>query len=172
MRNQLLLIEDVEDLGRSGDVVTVKPGYARNYLIPQKKAVTATKTTMQMQAKLQQERAKKALVDKKEAEEIAEQIKGKEYTIKVKVDPEGHMYGSVSLLDITKLLEAEGMKLEKRAVQLAHPIKSLGTVTVNVRLKEGVMTHIILNVESETPLPLKPVKKAEIEVKEEPTQET
>ncbi len=60
MRNQLLLIEDVEDLGRSGDVVSVKPGYSRNYLLPQKKAVVADKFTLRLQAKLKEERSKRA----------------------------------------------------------------------------------------------------------------
>ncbi|HSX11933.1 MAG TPA: 50S ribosomal protein L9, partial [Rhabdochlamydiaceae bacterium] len=87
MKNQLLLVEDVDDLGRSGDVVSVKPGFARNFLIPQKKAVVATKGTLRMQERLKEERAQKAIVDKKEAEEFAARIEGMVLTTTVKVDP-------------------------------------------------------------------------------------
>src|SRR5579872_4257004 len=111
MQYQLLLVEDVDDLGRSGEIVKVKPGYARNFLLPRKFAVIADKGTLRMQARLQEERAKRAEVDKKEAEELALTINGKEVSILVKVDPEGHMYGSVSAHDIAHLFEKEGIKL-------------------------------------------------------------
>lgn len=149
VRNQLLLIEDVEDLGRSGDVVTVKPGYARNFLLPQKKAVIADPFTLRMQAKLKEERAKRAEIDRKEAEELAKQIEGKVLTIEVKVDPDGHMYGSVAALDIVRLFEKEGITLERRNIILPHPIKTLGVHPIKLRLKEGVPTQITLKVMSE-----------------------
>src|ERR1700722_6063765 len=114
MRNQLLLIEDVEDLGRSGDVVSVKPGYCRNFLLPQKKAVVADKFTLRMQARLKEERAKRAESDRKDAEEVSRKIEGMVLAIEVKVDPDGHMYGSVSAMDIVRLLEKEGIVIEKR----------------------------------------------------------
>src|SRR5689334_17894347 len=99
MANKLLLMKDVEELGRSGDVVSVKPGYARNYLLPQGFAVLADKKALKMQARLQEERRKKAVEDKKEAEELAQAIDGVTLTTIVKVDHEGHMYGSVSAHD-------------------------------------------------------------------------
>jgi large subunit ribosomal protein L9 len=111
-----------------------------------------------MQARLQEERAKRAEVDKREAEALALGINGKEMTILVKVDQEGHMYGSVSALDIVHLFEKEGIKLERRNVVLPHPLKELGTFKINLRLKEGVPATIVLKVESETPLPQKEQK--------------
>jgi large subunit ribosomal protein L9 len=158
MQYQLLLVEDVDDLGRSGEIVKVKPGYARNFLLPRKVAVIADKGTLRMQARLQEERAKRAEVDKREAEALALGINGKEMTILVKVDQEGHMYGSVSALDIVHLFEKEGIKLERRNVVLPHPLKELGTFKINLRLKEGVPATIVLKVESETPLPQKEQK--------------
>lgn len=163
MNYQLLLIEDVDDLGRSGEVVKVKPGFARNFLLPQKRAVIADKGTLRMQARLQEERAKRAEVDKKEAEALALKINGKELTILVKVDPDGHMYGSVAAQDIANLFEKEGIALEKRSVLLHHPIKALGDVTINLRLKEGVPASFKLTVQSETPLPQ---KKEEVKTEE------
>ena len=81
MANQFLLIEDVDALGRSGDVVKAKPGYARNFLLPQKKAVIADKHTLRMQAKLKEEREKQAVLDRGEAEKLAERINGMSLTI-------------------------------------------------------------------------------------------
>ena len=159
MGNQLLLIEDVDDLGRSGDVVSVKPGYARNFLLPQKKAVVADKFTLRLQARLKQERAKRAEIDKKDAEFLAEKITQKTLEITVKVDPEGHMYGSVTALDIVRLFqESEEISLEKRNVLLSHPIKSIGDHTVQLRLKEGVPASFTLRVKSDIPLSVKTAK--------------
>lgn len=149
MSNQLLLLQDVDELGRSGDVVRVKPGYARNFLLPQKKAVVADKFTLRMQAKLKEERAKRAEVDRKESEETAAKINGMVLTIEVKVDPDGHMYGSVSATDIIRLFEKEGIKLERRNVVLPQPIKTLGVHPIHLKLKEGVPAQITLKVNGE-----------------------
>ena len=132
MRNQLLLLEDVEDLGRSGDIVSVKPGYCRNFLLPQKKAVVADKYTLRMQTKLKEERSKRAETDRQEAEEMAKKIEGMVFSIEVKVDPDGHMYGSVSALDIVRLFEEKGIVIERRNVVLIHPIKTLGVHPINL----------------------------------------
>lgn len=148
MQNQLLLLEDVEDLGRSGDVVKVKPGYSRNFLIPQKKAVVADKFTLRLQAKLKEERAKQAEVDRQAAEELAKKLDGMVLETEVKVDPDGHMYGSVSAMDIVKLFEAQGIVLEKRNIVLLHPIKTLGVHPITLKLKEGVPAQITLKVHS------------------------
>ncbi len=155
MQNQLLLIEDVDNLGRSGDVVSTKPGYARNFLLPQKKALIADKFTLRMQAKLKEERAKRAVVDRKEAEELAQQIVGKEFSIVVKVDPDGRMYGSVSSQDIVKMLSDQGFVVERKSVVLTHPIKQLGVHSIQLKLKEGVPANISLSIVSDKPLAVK-----------------
>jgi len=155
MRNQLLLLEDVDDLGRSGDIVSVKPGFSRNYLLPQKKAVIADPYTLRMQAKLKEERAKRADVDRKHSEELAQKIEGLSLEIAVKVDPDGHMYGSVTQADIIQLLEPMGIPLERRNVLLPHPIKTLGQQTIQLKLKEGIPAHFTLNVIAEMAQELK-----------------
>lgn len=150
MATKLLLIEDVEDLGRSGDIVNVKAGYSRNYLLPQGFAVVADKNALRMQARLQEERKKKALIDKQEADKLASALEGVTLTTIVKVDHEGHMYGSVNAHDIVILLEQQHqIVLEKRNIALKHPIKELGSHKINVKLKEGVTATITLNVEPE-----------------------
>jgi large subunit ribosomal protein L9 len=155
MRNQLLLLEDVDNLGRSGDIVSVKPGFARNCLLPQKKAVIADPYTLRMQAKLKEERGKRADVDRKHSEELAQKIEGLSLEIAVKVDPDGHMYGSVTQADIVHLLEPVGIQLERRNVLLLHPIKTLGLQTINLKLKEGIPAQFTLNVIAELAQELK-----------------
>jgi large subunit ribosomal protein L9 len=150
MATKLLLLSDVEDLGRSGDIVSVKPGYARNFLLPQEKAVVADKNALRLQARLQEERNKKALHDRQESEVIAKSFEGLTLAKIVKVDHDGHMYGSVSITDILHLLQQHaGVALEKRSVLLKHPIKELGVHTIGVKLKEGVSGSFMLKVMAE-----------------------
>lgn len=150
MAAKLLLIEDVEDLGRSGDIVSVKPGFARNFLLPRGFAVVADKGALRMQARLKEEREKQAALDKAEAEKSAEQIAAVVLSTIVKVDQDGHMYGSVTAHDIAELLQSQAnIDLEKRAIVLKHPIKVVGVHKINVKLKEGVTTALTLKVMSE-----------------------
>ncbi|MBM3198130.1 MAG: 50S ribosomal protein L9 [Chlamydiae bacterium] len=162
MGNQLLLLEDVECLGRSGDLVSVKPGYARNFLVPQKKAVVATKFTLRMQEKLQEERRKRAVVDLEESQGIVQLLGSLTFSVEVKVDPEGHLYGSVNTGDIAHLLQEKGIHVEKHRVQLTRPIKTLGTHTISLKLKEGVIASFELQVVSDQPIVL-PVETQETE---------
>lgn len=147
MATKLLLIEDVEDLGRAGDIVNVKPGYARNFLIPQQFAIVADKCALKRQARLQEERQKRAIEDRKESEELATKMEGLTLSTVVKVDHEGHMYGSVSQADILHLLnEQHGIALEKKNIPLKHPIKEVGVFDLNLKLKEGIQVKISLKV--------------------------
>ncbi len=150
MAAKLLLIKDVEDLGRSGDIVSVKPGYARNFLLPSKFAVLADKNALRMQARLQEERAKKALADKQESDAIAASLEGVVLTTIVKVDHDGHMYGSVSAHDVIVLLQEQAnIALEKRSIGLKHAIKKTGVHEIPVKLKEGVTSQVTLKVMTE-----------------------
>ncbi len=152
MQNQLLLLDDVENVGRSGDVVSVRPGFARNFLLPQKKAVVADKFTLRLQEKLKEERAKRAEVDKRESLALAERIAPMELSLVVKVDPDGHMYGSVAATDVVKLFENEGITLERKNVLLPQAIKEIGTHKVQLKLKEGVPATVTLKIISDKPI--------------------
>ncbi len=164
MQNQLLLLQDVEALGRSGDLVTVKPGYARNFLIPQKKAVVADNYTLRLRARLMEERAKQAVIDKKEAEDVAAQYETLDLSIEVKVDADGRMYGSVAAGDVVKVCAKEGVEITKKSIILVHPIKTLGMHSVQVKMKEGVIASLNLNVYGD-----RVIKKAEpVEIIEAP----
>jgi large subunit ribosomal protein L9 len=146
MKQQYLLVEDVEDVGRSGELISVKPGFARNYLLPQQKAVLASAHTLRMQVLLQKERAEKAAVDKREAEELAAKYTGLALEIKVKVDPEGHMYGSVGATDIIELFDKQGLKVDRRNVGLNKPIKGTGVHQLTLKLKEDVACSYTLQI--------------------------
>lgn len=157
MAHKLLLLQDVDALGRSGDIVNVRPGFARNFLLPRGLAILADKNALRRQNRLKEERSKQAAVDKQESEEHANRLKDVTLSTVVKVDHEGHMYGSVSATDIMRLLEEQAsLVLEKRAIQLPHPIKEVGVHTIKVKLKEGVLASCVLHVvaeESHLPAP-------------------
>jgi len=150
MAAKLLLIEDVDSLGRSGEIVSVKPGHARNYLLPQGLAVVADKRALRQQERLVAERLKKAAEDEREANAIASRIQGTTLTTVVKVDHDGHMYGSVTAHEIIDLLkENSQIELEKKNVQIKHAIKTTGVHDIHVKLKEGVECTFHLKVMSE-----------------------
>lgn len=144
---QLLLVRDVEKLGRSGDVVRVRNGFARNFLVPQGLAVIADKATLRRQTRLREERLKQAEQDRQESTAMAERLQSVTLTTIVKVDPEGHMYGSVSDHDLMHLLQEQGgIHIERRAFQLKQPLKTTGVHTVAIKLKEGIVGEVRIKV--------------------------
>lgn len=150
MATKLLLLVDVEHLGRSGEIVNVRPGYGRNFLLPNEYAVVADARALKMQARLQEERRLKAIEDKKESEALAGKLETIHLNVVVKVDHDGHMYGSVSTLDVVHLLkEQAGIEIEKKNIGLKHAIKEIGVHTIPVKLKEGVQASITLKIVSE-----------------------
>lgn len=163
----LLLLEDVINYGRKGDLVHVAPGFARNYLLPKRKALLATRVTIKMREKLQKERKEQAEIDRKESEKLAAKLEGKTFETTVKVDPEGHLYGSVTAHDIMEIVVREGFVIEKKHVALAHPIKQIGTYQVNLRLPEGVEVAVGLIVKPDREIVRKAAVAQEAEVKEE-----
>ncbi len=153
MASKLLLVEDVGDLGRKGDLVEVRPGFARNFLLPTGKAVIADQRTIRLQAKLQEERRQRAIEERKESEKVAERFVDLVIETTVNTDQEGHMYGSVSAVDVVELLKNQhNIEIEKRFVQLKHPIKELGEHTLHFRLNEGVEANCTLKIEAKSAL--------------------
>ena len=148
---QLLLLEDVINLGKKGELASAKPGFIRNYLLPQKKAVIADKRTIRLQEQLKTERAAQSATDKKDSQALAVRIKEKTLTTKVKNDPQGHLYGSVASSDIVKILkDQEDVTIERKNVILPKPFKTVGVFTVQLRLKEDVEATFRLKIEGET----------------------
>lgn len=146
---KVLLIEDVLHLGRSGEIKDVAAGFARNYLLPKQYAVIADKATLRLKEKLQKQRAEKAEQDKQESLSLASQVQNLILTQVVKVDPDGHMYGSVSAADIVKLFDQEGYSVAKQFIDLHSPIKKTGVHEIHLNLKEGVNCAVKLKVLAE-----------------------
>jgi len=170
MQNQLLLLEDVGGLGRKGEIVRAKAGFVRNFLLPQKKCVIANANTLKMQDRLKQEREKQTAVDRKASEELAAKLKNFILKTEVKIDADGKMYGSVTQLEIARMMQEKGFALERRHVTLPQAVKSLGIHTIPLRLAEGVSASVTLEVLPEGgPIP---EKKKEEEKKEEAEEET
>ena len=146
MAVEVLLIEDVTDLGRAGEVHRVASGFARNFLYPKGFAVGADRNTLRKQERLQAERAKIAAEDRAQAEALAAKLDGLVLTSIVKVDHTGQMYGSVTLSDLMQLFAQKGFELEKRTLHLPHAIKTTGEHALTLSLKEGVTALCTLRV--------------------------
>lgn len=150
MANKVLLLQDVEKLGRKGDIASARPGYIRNYLVPQGFAVIPTRQTLRQQTKLQEERRQQAIEDKRDAEAAATHLIDKVLKVFVKVDPDGKMYGSVSILDIVHMLKEQvNLEIDRRSIQLKQPIKEIGVHTIAMKFKEGIGAEIKLKVMAE-----------------------
>jgi large subunit ribosomal protein L9 len=143
---QIILLERVENLGFMGDEVAVKPGYARNYLLPQKKALRATQSNREyFQAKRAELEARNA-ERRKEAEEAAKRIDGMVVSMIRQAGETGQLYGSVTARDIADQLAEQGARVERGQIQLGRQIKTIGLHPVDVRLHPEVSVEITVNV--------------------------
>lgn len=146
---RIILKETIESLGIIGSEAEVKKGYARNYLLPQGKAVLATPQNRKL---MEKERTRFELQIAKEtahAEEMAKRIDGVTCTLKGKVSEENRLYGSITVRDIMTALAAQGIEVEKNMVLLNEPIKTLGTYTIPIRVYKGVKPQITVEVTAE-----------------------
>ena|SRR3569623_395167 len=135
---QVILREDMENLGKSGDVVTVKPGYGRNYLIPQGKAVTATKADVARVAHEKRVIAARNAKLQKDAQAEADRLNQVSVSIAVQVGEEDKLYGSVTAKDIAEAYRAKGVAVDSKKLVLDEPIKTLGLSEVTIKLAHGV----------------------------------
>lgn len=143
---QVILLERIGRLGQMGDTVTVKDGYARNFLLPQGKALRANKANKQF---FEQERAQleaRNLEAKEEAAKLAERIEGQRFVVIRQAGETGHLYGSVATRDIAEVVTKGGFSLDRRQVLLDRPIKLLGLKDVQIQLHPEVEATITINV--------------------------
>ncbi len=146
---QIILQEDVDKLGHRGDVVTVKPGYARNFLLPRKLAIEATSGNMKALERIRGALSKKTATELDAAQKQAELLNIVSLKFTRKTGENDHLFGSVTSADIADGLAAEGFKIDKRQVQLGEPIKALGEYPVTVKVFRDVMASIKVHVEKE-----------------------
>ena len=145
----ILLREDIDNLGGRGEIVSVKAGYARNFLFPRGYAIMATKGNVRQ---VEQERAlllKKAAEEKSTADAQLEQMKALSFTFERKAGESGTLFGSVTSIDIADALQAKGYDIDRRKITLKSPIKEIGDYTIPVKLHREVVLELPITVKVE-----------------------
>ena len=144
---KVILLENVKRIGSIGEVIDVKRGYARNFLIANKKALYASKENILEVEKIKSELSKKDNEKKKEATKISEQVNGKEYLVKKLSTENNELYGSVKPVEISKLIkELDNEEIKPSMIQLIEEIKSLGTFKVKIDLHPEIQANIKIKV--------------------------
>lgn len=143
---EVILLERIEKLGQMGEVVTVKPGFARNYLLPQKKALRASKDNLAYFEKQRVQLEALNLKRKEEAQAVADKMSGLSVLMVRQAGESGQLYGSVSGKDVADAVKAAGYTIERRMVNLDQPIKTLGSYGVRISLHPEVAVVVTINV--------------------------
>jgi large subunit ribosomal protein L9 len=146
---KVILKQDVEKLGKAGDIVKVAPGYGRNFLIPRQIATEATPGNIKIVEQERQTQARRDFHEKEAADLIAQDIVKLTANLKRKTGEGGSLYGSVTAIDIADFLVAHKIDIDKRKIQLDEPIKTVGEYQVSIRLHREVTVPIKVVVESE-----------------------
>jgi len=143
---KIILLDDVAKVGRRGEVRDVSDGYARNFLIPKKLALSATAGNLQNLEHIKKQQDAKAGRVKSEAEALRQRIEGTVYEERRQASEEGKLFGSVTAQDLVDFLGRQGVKIERRRVQLDEPIKALGETAVSIRLHPEVIAQLRVTV--------------------------
>ena len=143
---KLILLEDVKKLGKKGDIVEVKPGYANNSLIPQGLATEATSTAINQRNLKVKANKRRQSEEVAKAQEIAAKLKDKKVEIKVKAGENGKLFGSVTSKEIAEQIESQlGHKVDRKKINLSEPIRALGTYNVSIKIHPKVTTAVIVS---------------------------
>ncbi len=152
---KVILQETLEGVGHLGDLINVADGFARNYLLPRRKAVEADSRSIKAFEHVKRVAAEKAKKEKLEIESYAKKVSAVALTIEAQVGKDDKMFGSVTAKDIAEGLAVQGVTVDRRKIQLAHPIKELGTVAVPIKMPRDVTAtvtvHVVKKQEPEEP---------------------
>ena len=147
---EIILIQDVDRLGSKDDVVNVKDGYARNFLIPKKKAIAATESAKKILAENTKQRAHKEAKLKEEATKIAEQIANRKIKIGAKTSSSGKIFGSVNTIQLAEAINKKGFEIDRKQISIPEDsIKEVGTHTAKIKLHKEVVVDIEFEVVAE-----------------------
>ncbi len=146
---EVILKEDIDKLGHRGDVVKVAEGYGRNFLLPRKLAIEATKANKTVVEQMKASAVRKSATEKAQAEELAKQFDAVAVEFTRKVGEKDHLFGSVTSADIADALAAKGFNVDRRKIQLVEPLKSLGEYTIPIKLHREVTAHFKVTVNKE-----------------------
>jgi len=150
----VILTENVKNLGTIGEVVKVKPGYGRNYLVPQGLAVEASEAKLKEVEHHKRQLNRKAEKLSQEAADVKARIEAVECTFVHKASEEGKLFGSVTSMEIAESLAAQGIEIDRRKILLEQPIKELGEHSIDIKLNAGVNAIVKINVISEDAQPI------------------
>jgi large subunit ribosomal protein L9 len=150
MEVKLILRELVPGLGDAGDLVKVRPGFARNYLLPQGKAILATEGKVRELEHKKRVVAAKVAKERKEQTALRDRIQAVTLTVTARAGEEGKLFGSVTSVQIAELLAAHGVEIDRRRIQLEEPIKELGEHAVEIRLQRDLVAKVKVVVSAET----------------------
>jgi len=148
---KVILQEEIENVGHLGDMIDVKQGFARNFLLPRGKAIEATTRNLKQLEHAKRMVADKAKKAKSETQSFARTLVETPVTITVPAGPDGKLFGSVSGKDITDALAEQGIELDKRKIAMEHPLKELGSFVLSVKLPNEVTASLTVNVVPEPP---------------------
>jgi len=146
---QVILLEDIANLGFKDDVVTVKNGYGRNYLIPQKKAIFASEPAKKVISETLRQRAHKFEKIKRDALNLAEQLEGMSLIIGAKTSSTGTIFGSVTNIQIAEELAKKGFEIDRKSIFIKEPVKEVGSYKATVKLHKEISVEILFEVVSE-----------------------
>ena len=146
---EIILKEDVINLGYKGDIVKVKDGYGRNYLIPQKKAVLATESAKKMLAEDLKQRAHKLERIKNEAQELADKVKDITLTVGAMTSSTGKIFGAVGPIQIADAFEKAGFTVDRKVIVLKEPVKEIGSYKATLKLHKEVTIEVAFDVVAE-----------------------
>jgi len=147
---EIILLQDVERLGSKDDIITVKDGYARNYLIPQKKAIIASSSAKKMLAENLKQRAHKEARLREEAQAVAAKLVNKKVKIGAKVSSSGKIFGSVNTIQVAEAINKKGFEIDRKQISLPEDaIKEVGTYTAKIKLFKDVIVELEFEVVGE-----------------------
>ena len=147
---EVILKEDIPQLGHRGEVVKVAEGYGRNYLLPRKLAIEATKANKAVIEQMKQSAVRRSAVEKADADALSTQLEGVSLTFQRKAGEKDHLFGSVTSSDIAEALEHKGFNIDRRKIQLHEPLKSVGEFEVPIKLHRDVTSRVKVVVEKES----------------------
>lgn len=139
---KVVLLDDIDRVGKAGEIVDVSDGFCRNFLFPQKKALEATEGALKQYEARKRAIEKQQAAKKSEAEAAAEKLKDLSVDIKANVGDEGKLFGAITTQDIYKALQAKGYEIERKQIEIDAPFKEVGTFPVRVRLHPEVEVTI------------------------------
>jgi large subunit ribosomal protein L9 len=143
---KIILREDVHGLGHAGNVVSVRPGYARNFLLPEGKATLATESSVKELEHHQRAIADKVAKEMKSHRGLKERLEGLKLAVSAQVGDDGKLFGSVTSREIAELVAAQGVEIDRRKIELSEPIKTAGSHTIAIRLHREVVAQVKLEV--------------------------